>query len=111
MTTRPDSSLREVKLPWFEPGVKFTKGSAAWLIATVACLLLEKYGLDYDDANPGNTDKWTLTSNWLTTWGWNSITGAPANVRWGTLRRTIGACLVFWLILHWIIPVPKRGVY
>ena len=101
----------EIKLPWFEPGVKVTKGSLAWIGLATACLLVEKYGLDYDKANPGNTEKWTLTSNWLTLFGWNSITGQPAKVKMGALRRTIGACLVFWLVLHWVLPVSKRGVY
>lgn len=100
------------KKSWFLAEDKFTEGSAAWLGAAIALGPgLERYGLEYDKQHPGNRKKWTLTSNWLTVFGWNSITGQPADVRWGALRRTVGACLVFWLILHWVLPVSKRGVY
>lgn len=97
--------------PWFSPEDTFTRGSAAWLAGAVALSALEKYGLGFDRRNPGNRQKWTLTSNWLTVWGWDSITGQSANVRWGRLRRTVGLCLLVWLVAHWTFPVSKRGVY
>src|SRR6059036_742066 len=98
--------------PWFQPVDTLTPGSVMW--GTAAALLiggLERYGLEYDAANPGNRKKWTLTSNWLTLFGWDSITGQPADVRFGALRRALGLFCIAWLFAHWCLPVAKRGTY
>jgi hypothetical protein len=103
--------MSSVKQPWFQPEDVMTKGSAVWLTATVILLWVEKYGLSYDKNHRGNREKWTLTSNWLTFFGWDSITGQPANVRFGALRRALGLFCVAWLFAHWCLPVAKRGTY
>jgi hypothetical protein len=104
MTTRP--------VPWFQPQDRMTKGSAVWLAALIALLPgVERYGLKYDKEHPGNREKWTLTSNWLTVFGWDSISGQPANVKFGAIRRALGLFCIAWLFAHWCLPVAKRGTY
>lgn len=100
------------RLPWFQPVDHMTPGSAAWLAAAIILVPgLERYGLAYDKNHPGNRQKWTLTSNWLTVFGWDSITGQPARIRFGPLRRALGLFAVAWLFAHWCLPVAKRGTY
>ena len=95
--------------PWFLPEDKFTKGSAIWLAAAIVLIPgVEFDGLKYDREHPGNREKRVLTSNWLTVTGWDSITGLPADVRFGRTRRTLGLCACIWLVAHWCLPVVER---
>jgi hypothetical protein len=87
---------------------QYTWGSKVWAVLCSSALALEAYGLWYDKRHPGNRQKWTLTSNARTWFGWDSITGEPLDVPYGSLRRSALVMFLAWLTNHW---TRHRGTF
>ena len=90
------------------PEDEFTSGSKAWLAIIITSGVLEAYALWYDHTHPGNRKKWTLTSNVRTAGGFDSVTGSPIDVKFGTTRRVAVLLGCTWLLHHF---TSRRGQY
>lgn len=93
------------------PRDRYTAGTKVWVGILTAAGVTEAFGLWIDRAHPGNRGKWTLTSNVLTWFGWDSVTGQPVAVRFGKIRRSALVMILAWLTAHWTFPVRKRDTY
>lgn len=89
------------------PADHYTTGTKIWTGIVGTALVMEAYGLYRDHKEPGNRGKWTLSSNWYTATGWDSVTGVPIDVKFGNTRRAAGVMFLAWLTWHWTAKRPS----
>lgn len=83
------------------PDDRWTPGSVFWATAAVLGLGVQAYGVVNNLRDPGNRRKWMLTENVMPSFGWDSVTGLPIDVRFGEVRRAALVCFLAWLPYHW----------
>lgn len=83
------------------PADSYTWGTKVWAGIVAGALAMESYGLWYDRHHPGNRQKWTLSANVRTRFGWDSVTDLPVSVPHGELRRSALVMFLAWLQYHW----------